>query len=29
MSAFICGLLLGGTLGVVAMCIVNIGRYGG
>jgi hypothetical protein len=29
MSAFICGLLLGGTLGAVAMGIVAIGRYGG
>ncbi len=29
MSAFICGLLLGGTLGAVAVCIVAIGRYGG
>ena len=29
MSAFICGLLLGGTLGAVAIGIVKIGRYGG
>ena len=29
MSAFVCGLLLGGTLGAVAMGIVAIGRYGG
>ena len=29
MSAFICGLLLGGMLGAVAVCIVTIGRYGG
>ena len=26
MSAFVCGLLLGGTLGVVAVCVVAIGK---
>lgn len=29
MMAFVCGFLLGSMLGVVAVCIVAIGRYGG